>query len=120
MDRVQWGRAKGRRRWHENFRLAAPKTGCQTVSQRLRAQRKRLLAHPCRVKKARRVKRLEPIPDAEDRLDVLVGVRSQLLAQAADMNVQRAGSNFRAIAPNPKQQSLARDDLPRVLHEKRQ
>ena len=71
-------------------------------------------------KNLRSVERLETIPDAEDGLDVLVGIHTQFLAQPANVNIQRSGTNFGAVAPHTHQQCLSRDDLPGMLDEQRQ
>ena len=46
------------------------------------------------------MKGLEAVADAEDGLDVLVGVGAQLLAQAADVHVEGSGADLGAVAPN--------------------
>ena len=66
------------------------------------------------------MKGLKAVADAENRLDILVGVVAELFAQAADVDVERARADLGAIAPDAHQQRLARDDLAGVLDEQRQ
>src|ERR1035437_3314418 len=72
-----------------------------------------------RVKKTRSVIRLETVPNAEDGLDVPVGIAAQFLSQPADMNIQRAGADFSPIAPDLHQQSFPGDDLAGMPDEQR-
>ena len=71
----------------------------------------------CGLEKTRGVEGLEAVADTEDGLDVLVGVAAELLAQTADVHVQRARADFGAVAPDLHEERFARDDLARVLHQ---
>ena len=49
--------------------------------------------------------------------DVLIGVPTQFLAQAPDVNIQRAGADFGAVSPYLQEQGIARDNLAGVPHQ---
>src|SRR5882724_8973555 len=72
------------------------------------------------LKKPGRAIGLKAVADAEDGLDVLIGVATQLFAEAADVYVESAGADLGAIAPDLHQQSFARNDLPGVLYQQGQ
>src|SRR5262249_31817883 len=71
-----------------------------------------------RLEEPRRAIRLEPVSDPEKRLNVLVGISAQFLAQAADMDVQRTGPDLGSVSPDAHEQRVARNDLPGVLDQK--
>src|ERR1019366_9839436 len=70
-----------------------------------------------RSKKPRCMERLEAVSDAEDGLDILIGVATKLLAQPAHVDVEGARADGGAVAPDLHQERVARDDFPRVLHQ---
>src|SRR6266496_1964294 len=82
----------------------------------LGAERQGVFGH-AGVEEPRRMEWLEPVPDTEDGLDVLVRISAQLLAKPADMNVERARADFGAVAPNPQKQRFARNDFACMLHQ---
>ena len=63
------------------------------------------------------MERLEAVSDTEDRLDVLIGIAAQLLAQTAHVHVERARADLGAVAPDLHQKRFARNDFARVLHQ---
>src|SRR3954452_22271250 len=62
----------------------------------------------------------EAVADAAHREDVLglLGVRLELLAQVADVDVDRAGVAVGRVAPHSRQQHVAREDAPGARRER--
>ena len=67
---------------------------------------------------AMRAARLESVPYTEHGFDVGAAIVAEALAQAADVDVQGARPNIRAVAPDEHQQSVTRDELAGMTHQK--
>src|ERR1700691_3795635 len=70
-----------------------------------------------RGRSSRRPGRLKPVADAEDSLDVYAAVLADLLAQPANVHVQRSRADLVVVAPHPQQQYLALHDIASVLNQ---
>src|SRR5712664_1664840 len=70
------------------------------------------------LQRALRTERLKAVTNPEDRFNILLAITAQLLAEPADMHIERARADLGAVAPDSPQQRLARDNLARVLHQK--
>src|ERR1035437_5959214 len=69
------------------------------------------------LKEPRGMERLEAVSDAENGLDVLIGIAAQFLAEPAHVDVECARADLGAVAPDLHQKRFARDDFARVLHQ---